>query len=149
MLFLGYLTGMSLALLLNVTHQRAFCLRLFYAAVIISAHFYFLPTGRHFYADCGAAQFLILIAALSIRCEAALPIAGMACLAVLVNIASYLNFPAHTGVWNIYYAAINSIQVFQILCLLFVSPITIPVIRKFLTNKDKGQGTWVLRLLEI
>lgn len=148
MLFLSYCLGMGLALILNVTHQRAFALRLFYAAVIVSAHVYFQPDGRHFYADCGAAQFLILIAALSIRCEAALPIALMALVAVLLNIASYFNFPSHEGVWVIYYAGINTIQVFQILTLITVSPVTIPWIRKIL-NKNKGQGTWVLRLLEI
>ena len=148
MLFTGYILGMGLALLLNVTHQRAFALRLFYAAVIIAAHFYFVPDGRHFYADCGAAQFLILIAALTIRCEAALPIAGLAFCAVLLNIASYLNFPSHEGVWFIYYSGINSIQVLQILCLLTVSPVTIPWIRKIL-NREKAGGQWMLKILEI
>jgi hypothetical protein len=147
MLFTAYLLGMGLALFLNVTNQRAFALRLFYAAVIISAHFYFLPDGRHFYADCGAAQFLILIAALAIQCEAARPIALMALVAVLLNIASYINFPSHEGVWLVYYAGMNTIQVLQILCLLTVSPVTIPWIRKILSRKK--EDTWMLRLLEI
>ncbi len=147
MLFLSYCIGMGLALCLNVTHQRAFALRLFYAAVIISAHFYFAPDGRHFYADCGIAQFLILSAALAIRCEAALPIAGMALVAVLLNLACYLNYPAHNVLWSMYYPGINAVQVFQILCLITVSPATIPGIRKFLSRKK--EDTWMLRLLEI
>lgn len=147
MLFAAYCFGMGLALSLNVTHLRAFALRLFYAMVIVSAHFYFVPDGRHFYAQCGEAQFLILIAALAIRCEAALTIAALAACAVLLNTASYINFPSHEGVWFIYYAGINTIQVFQILCLLTVSPVTIPWIRKALSRKK--ESTWVLRLLEI
>lgn len=137
-----------MALALNLTHQRAFALRLFYAAVIVSAHYCFVPDGRHFYRECGEAQFLILIAAFAIRCEAALPIAGMALIAVLANLLAYGNFPSHDGVWPYYYSIINAVQVFQILCLLTVSPITIPRIRK-LFNKDTRNGPWMLRILEI
>lgn len=144
---MGYCLGMGLALSLNVTHLRAFSLRLFYAVAIVSAHFYFVPDGRHFYAECGWAQFLILIAALSIRCEAALPIAGLAGLAVLTNLLAYLNFPSHYGIWPYYYSLINGVQVFQIACLITVSPVTIPFIRKALTRKRSE--TWMLRLLEI
>ena len=139
---------MGLALCLNVTHQRAFALRLFYAAVIVSAHYYLLPPkGVSFYADCALAQFLILIAALAIRCEAALPIAGLASCAVLLNIASFINYPNHEGVWLIYYAGMNTIQTLQIFTLLTVSPVTIPLIRKAFTKRS--QRTWMLRLLEI
>lgn len=148
MMFLAYCLGMGIALALNVTHQRAFALRLFYAAVIVSAHYYFVPDGRHFYRECGEAQFLILIAALAIRCEAALPIAGMALIAVLANLLAYVNFPSHGGIWPYYFALINTVQISQILCLLTVSPVTIPFIRKFLTNNSR-KGVWMLRILEI
>lgn len=147
-MFLIYCIGIFIALALNVTHLRAFALRLFYAIVIVSAHYDFAPVGAHFYLECGEAQFLILIAALAIRCEAAIPIAGLALVAVLVNLLAYVNFPSHDGIWVYYYALINTIQTCQIVCLLTVSPVTIPWIRKLL-NKNTRNGPWMLRLLEI
>lgn len=145
-MFSIYCIGMLIALGLNVTRSRPFALRLFYASIIVYAHFMFFPDGRHFYAECGIAQYLILIAAIAIRCEAAMPIAGMALVAVIANFLGYINYPSHGGIWPYYYALINTVQVFQILCLITVSPITLPWIRKFLTTKT-GRQTWMLRLV--
>ena len=152
MLFLGYCCAMAMGLLLNLRHQSAFALRLFYAAVIVSAHYKLAlhshELGQMFYYWCGFAQFLVMCAAIGIRCEAAMPMALLAAFAVVVNVLAFNNFPAHTGIWTWYYQLINTVEVLQMACLVIVSPVTLPWIRKILTNK-RSERTWMLRLLEI
>lgn len=152
MLFVGYCFGMALALVLNIRHQRAFALRLFYAAIIVWAHYAYGAHSRSlgvtFYERCGEMQLLILVAALAIRCEAAIWVGLMAGAAVALNLVFYSMYPFPASLWAIYYSCINTIQVMQIACLVLVSPTTLPWIRKVLTNK-RSERTWMLRLLEI
>lgn len=153
-LFQAYCIGMTFAALCAWGYRRAFSLRLFYALVIVVAHYALVPRshdlGRQFYEYCGFFQFLVMLFALWVGCLASLPVALLAFCACVLNVLSYYNYPAHTGIWRIYYAGINTVQTLQIASLIFLSPMSLRITRWY-TRKLKRDGgrTWTLLQLEM
>lgn len=150
-MFPVYCIGMAIAGMLSIPYRPALMLRIIYAAVIVTAHYtlalHSLLYGRDFYLWAGLFQYLVLIAALFAACSATLPMILLALAACLINTLAYYNFPSHEGVWTIYFRSINSIETAQICCLLFFSPISIRLIKRYTNLKNKGAQTWMLRRL--
>lgn len=149
-LFGLYCLGMSLGLGFAWGHRRALALRIFYASVILIAHFAFVPNahewGRGFYMACGLAQFSILIGCFLLSCFASTPVAVMAMAGCIINTLSYFNYPSHEGVWPVYFTAINTMQTVQVLCFVFLSPFMLKVLH-LLPTRSERKKTWMLRQL--
>lgn len=128
-LFEGYVAGLIAGMLGSLKNIRYWALSFFYAVVIVSAHLK-LSIDSHslgfvFYFGAGAAQLIILIAALSIWTTPSAPIALLAYAAVIINAIVAANYPNHAGLWQYYYACINTIQVLQIASLITLSPLSV------------------------
>lgn len=128
-LFEGYLAGMLAGAFGSLRDRRFFALVFFYAVMIISAHFYLVPTakllGAGFYLGAGAAQVLIFISCLLIRTKASALIGLLAYVAVIVNAIAYGNYPSQGGIHNYYFALINTVQTLQVAGLIVLSPMSL------------------------
>ena len=154
-LFEGYLTGMLAGFFGSLRDRRFAVLSLFYMVVIVSAHYnlvgqdgYPMPKllGAWFYIGAGAAQAIIMAAALFIWTRASAPIALLAYIAVVVNIMAFNNFPNHA--YTYYYALINTVQVLQISSLIIFSPGAVYLYHLF-TGRIKltrTEGKWIYRV---
>lgn len=150
-LFEGYLAGMLGGFFGSLRDRRFAVLSLFYMVVIVSAHYnlvgqdgYPMPKllGAWFYIGAGAAQAIIMAAALFIWTRASGAIALLAYIAVVVNIMAFNNFPNHA--YTYYYALINTVQTLQISSLIIFSPGAVFLYR-VVTGRislRKEQGTW-------
>lgn len=128
-LFEGYLAGLIAGMIGSLKNIRYWALSFFYAIVIVSAH-YKLAIDSHslglvFYVGAGAAQFIILIAALTIWTPASIPISFLAYMAVIINAVVAASYPNHIGLWPYYYSLINTIQTLQIASLIVLSPASV------------------------
>lgn len=154
-LFEGYLAGMLGGFFGSLRDRRFAALSLFYLVVIVSAHYnlvgqdgYPMPKllGAWFYLGAGAAQGIILAAALFIWTRASMPIAILAYCAVIINALAFSNYPSQAGIHTYYYALINTIQVLQIASLVLLSPAA-EYLYYLLTGKvalQRKEGRWEL-----
>lgn len=128
-LFEGYVAGLIAGMLGSLKNTRYWALSFFYAVVIVSAH-YKLAIDSHalgfvFYVGAGTAQFIILIAALTLWTPASIPLAMLAYAAVIINAIVGASYPNHVGLWPYYYSLINTIQTLQIASLIVLSPASV------------------------
>lgn len=153
--FEGYFAGMVAGFFGSLKDRAYSALSFYYMLTIVSAHYilvgqdgYPMPhlLGAWFYIGAGTAQLLILIACLAIWTRASIYVGLLAYCAVIINVFAYGNFPSQAGIHNYYYALINTIQVFQIVSLILLSPGTV-YLYHLLTGKIKltrKDGRWEL-----
>lgn len=151
-LFEGYLAGMLGGFFGSLRDRRFAALSLFYLVVIVSAHYnlvgqdgYPMPKllGIWFYIGAGAAQAIIMAAALFIWTRASASIALLAYAAVVINVMAFNNFPQPP--YTYYYAAINTVQTLQIASLVFFSPGALFIYR-VVTGRitlKRNEGRWI------